>query len=311
LPAPGWGGTTDPQTGNHSIITGESANISANPNKDYRFAKWTGDISSIQAYEENISLTMDQNKNIQAHFYTCCGDVNGDLKITPTDAQRVFEIFLGLIPNATEAQLENADVNTDSTPSAPKVTPSDAQAIFEKFLGISELPGDCSCKSRAATSQNETFEQINSFPGQEAVIKINDVILVPGEEEIIVPVIITGPFNLSAFGFDIAFPSDILEFIGIQPVLLHEQFTQTAGREIAEGVVRLGGYSQTPVSIKTSRVIFKLAFKINKKKSGVYNFDILNKFDDLKYVSHSGGKLKINQENQEKKDRVIRKQINY
>jgi PKD repeat protein len=290
LPAPGWGGTTEPQTGNHSFITGESVNISANPNKDYRFAKWTGDISSNQAYEENISLTMDQNKNIQAHFYTRCGDVNGDLKITPTDAQRVFELFLGLIPNATEAQLENADVNTDGTPSAPKVTPSDAQAIFEKFLGINELPGDCSCKSRAATSQKETFEQINSFPGQEAVIKINDVILVPGEE-VVVPLILCGTCTLKAFGFDLSFPPEILEFICTESAPFSSDLVQIHANQIADGVIRAGGYSKKPVSVNSEKTLINLVFKVRKNSGSPSSLQIINKFDDFQHLTFEGGRL--------------------
>ena len=300
LPAPGWGGTTDPQTGNHIFPTGESANISANPNKDYRFAKWTGDISSIQAYEENISLTMDQNKNIQAHFYTRCGDVNGDLKITPTDAQRVFEIFLGLIPNATEAQLENADVNTDGTPSDPKVTPSDAQAIFEKFLGISELPSDCSCKSRAATSQNETFEHISSFPGQEAMIKINDVILVPGEEEIIVPVIITGPFDLKAFGFDLSYPPEVLEFICTESAPFSSDLVQIHANQIADGVIRAGGYSKKPVSVNSENTLINLVFKVRQNSGSPSSLQMINKFDDFQHLTFEGGRL-IFPENKKRK----------
>lgn len=299
LPAPGWGGTTDPQTGNHSITTGESANISANPNKDYRFAKWTGDISSIQAYEENISLTMDQNKSIQAHFYTRCGDVNGDLKITPTDAQRVFELFLGLIPNATEAQLENADVNTDGTPSAPKVTPSDAQAIFEKFLGISELPSDCSCKSRAATSQKETFDQINSFPGQEVVIKINDVILVPGEE-VVIPIILSGTCTLKAFGFDLSYPPEILEFICTESAPFSSDLVEIHANQIADGVIRAGGYSKKPVLVNSEKRLINLVFRVHENSGSPSSLRMLNEFDDFQNLTFKGGRL-IFPENKKRK----------
>jgi len=301
LPAPSWGGTTEPQAGNHIFATGIPANISANPNKGYRFAKWTGDISSNQAYEDTISLTMDQNKNIQAHFYTRCGDVNGDLKITPTDAQKVFELFLGLIPNATEAQLENADVNTDGTPLAPKVTPSDAQAIFEKFLGINELPGDCSCKARAATSQRETFEQIDSFPGQEAIIKINDVILVPGEEEIIVPVIITGPFNLKAFGFDLSYPTEILEFICTESTPFSSDLVQIHANQIADGVIRAGGYSKKPVSVNSEKTLMNLVFKVRKNSGSPSFLRIVNKFDDFQNSTFKGGRLIFPEKKKSKK----------
>jgi len=82
---------------------------------------------------------VDRDKSISAMFCSNCGDVNGDLNITPLDAQEAFEIFLSKILNPTECQLENADVNCDGTKPAPLVNPRDAQAIFNKYLGKSEF----------------------------------------------------------------------------------------------------------------------------------------------------------------------------
>jgi len=222
---------------------------------------------------------MNQDKNIQAHFYTRCGDVNGDLQVSPADAQRVFEIFLGLIPEATIAQLENSDVNCDGTPENPKVTPSN------------ELPGDCSCKSRAATSQNETFKQINnSSYGTDAIIKINDVILVPGEE-IIVPVIIKGPFNFKSFGFDLAFPTDILEFIWAEPTPFSHKFAQIQANIIADGVLRTGGYRKDPISAYLEETLIKLVFKVHKKTGSSSSLSVINKFDDFEHLPFLEGRI--------------------
>jgi len=298
-PAPDSGGTTDPIPGNHNYPNGSSAQIEALANSNYRFAKWSGDVSTSQKYNRNISLAMNQDKNIQAHFYTRCGDVNGDLQVSPSDAQRVFEIFLGLIPEATVAQLENSDVNCDGTPENPKVTPSDAQAIFEKFLGISELPGDCSCKSRAATSQKETFEQINSYPGQEAVIKINDIILVPGEE-VVVPIIFSGTYTLKAFGFDLSYPTGILEFICTESAPFSNNLTQIHANKIADGVIRAGGYSKKPISVNSEKTLINLVFKVRKNSDSPSSLQMINKFDDFQNITFEGGKLSFS-ENKKKK----------
>lgn len=291
-PAPGWGGTTFPVPGSYDQSNGSTVEITANPNENYRFGKWTGDISGPAAYEDNLSLNMDQNKSIQANFYTKCGDVNGDLAVSPSDAQLVFEIFLGMLPDATEAQLENADVNTDGTHTTPNVTPADAQAIFEKFLGISELPGDCQCSSRAAPQGGDTTAFITRTPAIGAAIQIKDVRLTPGKE-IVIPVTVIGPINLKAFGFDLAFPSDLMEFVGMQPVAIHKKLVLATGNQIADGVLRLGGFSQVPVSINTSKIMFKLVFKVKEDASGQASLDVLDKFDDFKYVSFLGGKLKV------------------
>ena len=50
-------------------------------------------------------------------------------------------------------QKENADVNCDGTPENPKITPADAQAIFDKYLGRNELPCSCSEQTRAASAK--------------------------------------------------------------------------------------------------------------------------------------------------------------
>ena len=39
--------------------------------------------------------------------------MNGDLSITPADAQRAFEIFPGKIPSPSSYEKENADVTCD------------------------------------------------------------------------------------------------------------------------------------------------------------------------------------------------------
>jgi len=105
-PAPGSGGTTDPSPGSHSYAVGSSVQVKAEAKDDYRFAKWSGDVNSSDLYVPQITITLDKDKSISANFYTKCGDVNGDLSITPADAQAAFDIFLGKIANPTESELE-------------------------------------------------------------------------------------------------------------------------------------------------------------------------------------------------------------
>lgn len=59
------------------------------------------------------------------------GDVNEDGELTPYDALRAFEFYLG-ISDLDECQQDHADV---SSPSEPKITPKDALCLFEGYLG--------------------------------------------------------------------------------------------------------------------------------------------------------------------------------
>jgi len=234
-PAPGSGGTTDPSPGNHSYAVGSSVQVKAEAEDDYRFAKWSGDVGGSDLYKAQIIITMNKNKSVSAHFYTKCGDVNGDLSITPADAQAAFDIFLGKISNPTESELENSDVNCDGTKTEPSVTPADAQAIFEKFLGKSNLPCSCSAASRASTLSGRIEEAGNIN------LIISDIQAAEGEE-IVVPIIVDDCFHLKSFGFDLIFPTDALEFVGVERSKYAEDFEKLDANMIAEGVVRAGGY---------------------------------------------------------------------
>jgi len=295
-PASGQGGSTNPDTGTYPYPAGNTAQVTALPAANYRFSKWTGDISGSDSYNSEITFNMDQDKSISALFCTQCGDVNGDLSITPADAQYVFEMFLGIISNATETQKENADVNCDGTATEPNITPADAQAIFEKFLGISELPGDCSCRSRADASST-AFTQNNR--SQTAPLEIQsgtpniqltiDDIDARFKREITVPVRINNPFNIKSFGFDLIFDSGTLEFAGIEIGSLLNGFTMVDANEISEGVVRVGGFSSEPILISSPSVLVRLKFRVSGRAKEPSPLSITNTVDDIKNAATRPG----------------------
>jgi len=278
-PAPGNGGTTNPNPGTYSHASGSSVNVSAVTYTDYRFSKWTGNVSVPDAYEQDLTVSMNQNRTLTAHFYTKCGDVNGDLNITPSDAQAAFEIFLQRLPNPTEAQKENADVNGDGTPTEPNVTPADAQAIFEKYLGINELPSDCSGLSRSVAVSNLSPEE---FPISNISLEINRAVSETGGL-VVVPITIQNTKEMKSFGFDVQFPSDILEFVSIEPMIDTNYFNHMDGNVISEGVLRVGGYMIIPYINYSPSVFMKLIFKSRQKidKSDL-PLRIKNRVDDLK-----------------------------
>jgi len=278
FPSPGDGGTTDPPPGTHFYSIGSTIQINAIPNNNYRFSKWTGDVNIIDIYKKKINIFIDTDKSISAHFCTKCGDVNGDLRITPLDAQTAFDIFLGKINSPTRCQKENADVNCDGSRDQANITPSDAQAIFEKYLGKSELPCDCSCSSRAKSYLIRTgrSSEIN------LTVKGNQV---DQGDEIDLLIIVHNNFPINSFGLDLFFPLKTLEFISIDNKDLLTEFWKIGANEIWPGIIRIGGYKIKPDKNKSKTVIINLIFKAKINFKSEPNFLIINTLDDVENAS--------------------------
>jgi hypothetical protein len=95
--------------------------------------------SSLEAYASDLVNFTPSPRTATFTYLTCpvLGDVNGDGRKTPADAQRAFDIYLGLLtPSACQAA--SADANCDGA-----VTPADAQAIFNDYIGALTLPKCC------------------------------------------------------------------------------------------------------------------------------------------------------------------------
>jgi parallel beta-helix repeat protein len=274
-PAPGSGGTTNPQPGNYSYSQGNSVQVEAIPYTDYRFSKWTGDISGSNAFNSQFTLTMNEDKSITANFFTKCGDVNGDLNVSPADAQTAFDIYLGRISNPTESERENADVNCDGTTTSPNITPADANAIFEKYIGKNELPCNCACSSRTASVFSQTNQTRN-------VNLIFNNIQGKIENEIVISITVESPININAFGFDLLFPADRFEFVGVEKDELQTDSFVIDANKIAEGVVRAGGYRCSASPGQKIKTLIKLVFRPIGITENLPPFTIMNQVDDIK-----------------------------
>lgn len=274
-PGTSEGGNTSPSLGHHLYSIGRTVSIEAIPYTDYRLSKWSGDVNNTFRYNERITIVMDSNKSVTANFYTRCGDLNGNNSVTPADAQAAFDIFLGRTLDPSDCQKENADVNCDGTKIYPLVTPGDAQAIFDKFLGKSELPCDCSGNSR----QSKTLIKTKKISARNLLISNIEAI---NKDEISIPIIIDNPQNVSAFGFDLIFPSDSLEFITLEKSDLLKNFYQVDGFLINDGVIRIGGYGSDPIATSSSDLFVTLIFKIIGDTKEQLHFEIVNKVDDLR-----------------------------
>jgi len=275
-PAPGQGGTTDPGPGTHSFSVGANVQLKSIANVDYRFSRWGGDVPEFGLFNTRVDVAMNNDKTISATFCTKCADVNGDLLITPADAQAAFDIFLVKIADPTLCEMENADVNGSGAPYEPDVTPADAQAIFNEFLRKGQLPSDCSGASRISTMPLPS--EIGS--AGEFRLAIDNRMPEPGEN-LIVPVFIDTAFPLGAFGFDLSFSSRDLAFMGVEWTDLTAGFTQLGANEVDEGIVRVGGYSSQPVLPESAGVLVSLVFRVLQRSAEPTAFSIINTYDDL------------------------------
>jgi PKD repeat protein len=292
-PAPGQGGTTDPSPGNHSFSTGSTVSVKSIPNTNYRFSKWGGDIAQSSLFNSATTLTMNNNKSLSATFCTKCADVNGDLKITPADAQFAFDIYLGKIGNPTWCELENADVKCDGTKLSPKVTPSDAQWIFNKYLKKGVMNSNCSGNSRTGTLSTQSSGFTN------VVMTLNNATFTPGQD-ILIPVIIESSSEIKSFGFDLAFPSDVLQYVGLESTELTKDYDQldanvisyeAANQEGAGQILRVGGFKTNSTQNPSSGVLVTLIFRVTGEVKDPSSISVIAAYDDIQNASLRNGMI--------------------
>jgi len=283
-PAGSHGGTITPSVGTHVFSLGTQVQLEAKPNQGFRFARWIGDVGETQIGHKDITITLSQDKTLNAAFCSLCGDVNGDLRLSPLDSQAVFDIFLGKNNNPTFCQSENADVNGDGSKTRPYISPADAQAIFVKYLGKGELPCDCSYSIRTANSTTQSIQGEFGFsqvPTQDIHLGLDQLRRV-SETEIHLPVMINNPQNIDAFGFDLVYPAEYLEFVGLAKTEMVKDFYQVEGNKKMDGMLRVGGYSSDPIMNPEGGELVLLIFKLIKKGVNVTSDLYINKtFDDV------------------------------
>jgi PKD repeat protein len=278
-PAPGQGGTTQPPPGTYAYSQGTFAGPRAVPYTDYRFSRWTGDVAQTLSLFEQTSVTMDKDRSVSATFCVKCGDVTGDLQITPADAQAAFDIFLGKIAQPTFCESENADVNGSGTAFAPNVTPADAQGIFNKYLKKADLETDCSGLVRTAALAAIPF----SPPAQFGTVNlaVHQAFLSPGED-LSVSVIVDSSYPIGAFGFDLAVPPEAI-LLRAEWTDFTAGFTQLGAHRVDEGVVRVGGYALQPVYPNASFVLVTLTFRVLGPLD-LSSIFLMTTYDDLQQI---------------------------
>jgi len=62
------GGTTDPVPGEYTYDDGTEVTIEASPDEGYRFNGWSGDVPAGHENDNPLTITMDGDKSVNAHF---------------------------------------------------------------------------------------------------------------------------------------------------------------------------------------------------------------------------------------------------
>jgi len=215
---------------------------------------------------------------------TILGDVDGNGNVTPGDAQMAFEIFLGRIdPDICQEMTSDANCS-DVT------TPGDSQQIFEHFLGRRVLPTCCAEASPLLTTATRYLER----PGLEDERERRQRDYVPptrllyplklvglSEEIVSVPVILTNPFGVRSFGFELGYPYELLEYLGTKHSTLTANFDYLEGVELAEGLVRVEGESEMSLQSIEAGSLAVLMFKVKKGADMSLPIIILNAYGDI------------------------------
>jgi len=317
-PAPGQGGTTDPAPGTYNYSIGSTVQSRSIAYTDYRFSKWEGDVSLSVMFNSVASIVLDKSKSLISTFCTKCADVNGDLKITPADAQAAFDIYLKKIASPTWCELENADVNSSGTKLEPKVTPADAQMIFNKYLKRGTAESTCSGNSRTATTStlSSALPPVELTIGSSAVNENGDILI---------PIIVESPSPIGAFGFDLVFPSKRLTFVGFERTDLTSDYVQLDANVFPypafpddgksaqatvlppdsfdardnlpasssdSRVLRVGGYKTEGGRQSSSGVLITLIFRVSGQSEDSSPISIIATYDDIQNASVTNAEIK-------------------
>lgn len=211
-------------------------------------------------------------------FGSACvrGDVNMDGSITPGDALCAFNIYLNnQIPPAGECNtpcaLFSADANCDGT-----VTPGDALIIFEHFLNGTPIHCPTLAKTPGAFSPALSIQNAIGESGE--IIRI--------------PIRIDNPKGMAAFGMDLRYPANLLQFAGVERTGLTQDWLELNGQESETGIIRLGGFHTTAIAKDQSDVLAEVIFMVKDNVQGEGGFEVLEVTDDLAEASILTGRFR-------------------
>ena len=243
----------------------------------------------IEAYQNDIATLCPRVFASIFMYYPCprLGDVNGDGTVTAGDAQAAFEIFLGLcIP--TLSQLTTADANCGCPCGGLEhrtvnncITPTDAQWIFEHFLVLRQLP-QCSADYTCPGSLAAPVSLLAQGPPYAKKIFIYPLSITGmAGEQVMIPIMVSNAEGISKFGFDMIFPRDSLDYIGVLASPLTQGFEEIKGEEEFPGILRVKGTNPTGVKARVKGSLCVAVFQVKDDAWGTASLELINLNEDL------------------------------
>ena len=118
--------------------------------------------------------------------------------------------------------------------------------------------------------------------GENPTGKKRGIALRPGRNNgglLVVPVEVTDAFDLKAFGLEVKYSRDKMIFWGVEPSELTRDFVAVDGNEVANGMVRIGGYGLSGIQETPGGTLVELIFQMIESGGEV---EIIRVVDDLK-----------------------------
>ncbi|MFO8109882.1 MAG: CARDB domain-containing protein [Thermoplasmata archaeon] len=88
-------GSTEPRVGTHSYFDGAEETITATPDDGWYFVEWTGDVPSGEEENREISIIMDSDKTLTAHFevytFDLVIDIDGEGEVAVDPDQTEYD----------------------------------------------------------------------------------------------------------------------------------------------------------------------------------------------------------------------------
>ncbi len=228
----------------------------------------------IEAYQNGISCMCPRFFETDFMYRACprLGDVNGDGSVTPGDAQKAFEIYLGRL-TPTLNQLTTSDANCscpcnslEHTDQNNCTTPGDAQWIFEHYLGRKVLPLCCAnyqCGTSSVMTQREVRFPIHEKREVYALPTIGN-----SGERVMIPVMVSNPEGIRYFSLEMFYPQDLLEYEGLLASPLTLGFEYVRGEEEVPGVVKIEGQGEEGMMGRESGSLCVVVFHAREGISG-------------------------------------------
>lgn len=239
----------------------------------------------IETYTDDIAKFLPNPCSFSFTFIPCprLGDVSGEGDVTPGDAQKAFEIYLGIL-EPDLCQETASDANCDRITS-----PGDARDILNHYLGKIVLPVCCDgdIELVGLSSERGMTGERWIIPDELAIYPL-DTISQTGMI-VNVPIIISNPEGRGSFSFEVNYAPEALEFIGLKRSQLTDHFEYVRGMEEFEGVIRIEGKSQMPIAKRQIGSLVVLEFRLNKEMSGELPIYIINPGESLSNVEIGEG----------------------